>query len=391
MTKIRKKYTFSPQIIIKAKESRNRKCRWYVSLTFVLSLFFIPTSTLGYDVTEEFSVGGVLAGTYQYLSVNDAPDTSDGGKPAVSVQPEMSFRLTEVDAFFIKFGFAAGNGLNTKSPFALTVWDADLEDDVKDINGRNRDYLLTAWYKHTFQFREALALELSGGLVDSTVYLDENDFANDQYNQFLNAAFVNAPTGFFPTYDIGGALQLLYGKFSVNGVYMDVGKNDDDNNYQFCGIQLAQALESSLGKGNYRVTVDATSEDFLDTEGEHKDRLAAVTLSFDQQFGDIVGAFIRIGLQDDKAAVEWEKLYSGGINVSGGLWGRQQDNIGIGVAYLDGGNQDLDDSLVAEAYVRFVLNQFLATTLDCQYLKDDVNGSKNPEGIIAGIRLTAEF
>ena len=29
-----------------------------------------------------------------------------------------------------------------------------MQDDYKEINGRNRDYLLTAWYKHTFSFSE---------------------------------------------------------------------------------------------------------------------------------------------------------------------------------------------------------------------------------------------
>jgi porin len=89
--------------------------------------------------------------------------------------------------------------------------------------------------------------------------------------------------------------------------------------------------------------------------------------------------------------VNFETHYSGGINISGGLWDREQDNIGIGIAYFDGGNLDLDNALVAEAYVRFMVNPFFAATLDFQYLKDDVNGEKNPEGIIAGIRLTAEF
>jgi porin len=224
-------------------------------------------------------------------------DTSDGGKPAVPVQPEISFRPTEQDEFFIKFGFAAGNGLNNKSPFALTVWAADLEDDVKDINGRNRDYLLTAWYKHTFQFRETHTLGLSWGLVDSTDYLGENTFANDEYTQFLNEAFVNARTRNAPSYDIGGALQWAYGNFSVNGVIMDVGKNDDDNNYQFYGVQLGYTLNSSLGEGNYRVIMDVTSQDFLNPDGEEKEQLAAATLSFDQQLGDIIGAFLRVGMQ----------------------------------------------------------------------------------------------
>jgi porin len=78
------------------------------------------------------------------------------------------FTPTDKDEIFAKFGFAGGNGLNEKSPFLLAPWAADLEGDVKDINGRSRDYLLTAWYKHTLQFAEDLTLALTGGIVDAT-------------------------------------------------------------------------------------------------------------------------------------------------------------------------------------------------------------------------------
>ena len=53
---------------------------------------------------------------------------------------------------------------------------------------------------------------------------------------------------------------------------MDVGENDDGNNFQFYGVQLGYALETHLGKGNYRIIVDATSKQFLDENGE-KQRL----------------------------------------------------------------------------------------------------------------------
>jgi porin len=346
----------------------------------------------GYDITDKFSIGGVLAGAWQYLEVDDDIEgVNDGLKAAVPFQPQMSFRPCENSELFAKFGFAAGNGLNTKSPFALTIWAADLEDEVKNINGRNRDYLLTAWGKNRFEFNKSHTLGLTGGIVDSTDYVDLNAFANDEYNQFLNQAFVNATTGNFVSYDIGGVVQWAYGNFSANGVIMDVGENEDDNNYQFYAGQLAYRLETALGEGNYRITGSMTSDDFLNSDGEGLERLSALTLSFDQQLGKIMGAFLRLGIQDDKAAITWEKLYSGGLDINGGIWGREQDNIGIGVAYLDGGNTDLDNSLVAEAYVRFVLNEMFAATADFQFLADDVRGATNPDGWVRSIRVTAEF
>ena len=173
---------------------------------------------------------------------------------------------------------------------------------------------------------------------------------------------------------------------------MDVGKNDDGNNFQFYALQLAYRLETGLGEGNFRIIGSLTGDNFLNADGNDDDeRLSSLTLSFDQQLGSIFGAFLRLGIQDDDAAITWEKLYSGGLNISGGIWGREQDNIGLGIAYLDGGNTDLDSSLVTEAYVRLVLNGMFAATADFQYLADDVSGDANPDGWVGSIRLTAEF
>jgi hypothetical protein len=360
-------------------------------LLIAILLFVLSGTAWSYDITDQFSIGGVLAGAWQYLEVNE-DSVNDGPKAAVAFQPELSFRPYENSELFAKFGFAAGNGLNVKSPFALTIWAADLEDDVKDINGRNRDYLLTAWAGHAFEFSESRSLGFSFGIIDSTDYVDENAFANCEYNQFLNQAFVNAPTGNFASYDIGGVVQWAYGNFSADGVIMDVGKNNEGNNYQFYALQMAYRLETGLGEGNYRIIGSMTSDNFLSADGnDDNEALSSLTLSFDQQLGSIFGAFLRLGIQDDDAAITWEKLYSGGLHISGGIWGREQDNIGIGVAYLDGGNTDLDSSLVCEGYVRFALTEMFAATADFQYLADDAGANQNPDGWVGSVRLTAEF
>ena len=95
-------------------------------------------------------------------------------------QPEISIALTEQDELFTAIEFAAGNGLNEISPFNLAPWAAPLEDDVKDINGRNRDYLLTAWYAHTFELSEENTLQLGGGNLD----IDSTQVA-EAYGRFV--------------------------------------------------------------------------------------------------------------------------------------------------------------------------------------------------------------
>ena len=182
----------------------------FVGLFSIALCLFFAAPVKCYDINDKFSIGGVMAGAYQYQT---GEDVDDKGRGALPFQPEFSFRPTENDEFFANFGFAAGNGLNGVSEFILAPWAADLEDDVKDINGRNRDYLLTAWYKHTFEFGENNALGLTGGIIDSTGYIDENTYANDEYTQFMNEALTNAPNFFSPSYDIGGVLEWETGNW----------------------------------------------------------------------------------------------------------------------------------------------------------------------------------
>ncbi|MBW2429940.1 MAG: porin, partial [Deltaproteobacteria bacterium] len=283
----------------------NKKFIWYFKLSIVMSLFFVQTSANGYDITDKFSIGGILAGAYQYQWV--AGDDNIG-RGAVTFEPEISFRPTANDEIFAKFGFAAGNGLNGVTNFNLPLWAAPLEDDVKDINGRNRDYLLTAWYRHIFEFSENNALGMIGGIIDATDYVDENAYANDEFTQFMNSALVNGPNGFAPSFDIGGALEWQIGSWDITAVGMNVGENDDGNNYNFLAGQIGYKINSFLGEGNYRAIGQLTSKEFLDANGDKERRLAAF-LSFDQQLGDIFGAWIRFGWQDDKALIDYDQLY----------------------------------------------------------------------------------
>ncbi len=368
------------------------------TLAVLLSALGVGAPVYALDITDQFSIGGVLSGTMQCQSLSDegTRDADDQCQGAMLVQPEFHFRLTEDDEFFMKLGWAAGNGLNSsenrnRSPFSLTTWAADLEDDVEDINGRNRDYLLTGWYKHTFRFEES-SLGTTFGFVDATDYLDENVYANDEYTQFMNEVFVNTGQANLPSYDAGGALEWESGNWILRGVAMNIGKNDDDNEYNFFGATLGYKLASSWGEGSYRLTVTGTNEEFLDEKGEDDESLLAAGLSFDQQLGNHWGAFVRFAWQDDDAAVDYDAAYSGGLDIRGSLWGRAEDNVGVGLAYLDG-NLELDETYVFETYYRARFGEYFAVTADVQWMKDDYenNAFEEARGWVFGLRTTAEF
>jgi porin len=97
--------------------------------------------------------------------------------------------------------------------------------------------------------------------------------------------------------------------------------------------------------------------------------------------------------QKTDAAVTYEKLYSRGINISGKLWGREKDNIGIGYGCLKGGNKGADKTQAVEGDVRFGLNEYVALTLDAQYMDDKYvpDEGTNVDGWIVGARMSVEF
>ncbi|ETX07612.1 MAG: porin [Candidatus Entotheonella gemina] len=364
----------------------------YVRFGLVLGGLMAGSLSLAeaYDLTEKLSLGGVLAGIYQYQILDEDSGDDEGGG-AVVFQPELSFRPTDRDEVFVKLGFAAGNGINDQTPFAIAPWAADLEDDVQDLNGRNRDYLFEAWYQHVFRFGPEHELGVSGGIIDATGYLEDTAYADDEFTQFLNEVFVNGPQSFVPSYDLGGVLEWALNPVTLRVVVMDVGANDDGNAYTFFGVQLAYTLRTALGTGTYRLLGVATTEDFLNPAGIQKEPLRGLTLSFDQELGKRFGVFVQLGWQQDEAAIDFKAMYAGGVNVHGRLWGRSQDHLGIGYAFLDGGNTGIERSHVFEAYVRMVFNDIFAVTVDLQYIDEGREASSGSQALIPGIRLTADF
>jgi len=359
-----------------------------IGLSLALALPMIATAQ---KINEQLAIGGVLAGAIQCQNVSNTLGSSNTCEGAVPFQPELSFQPTETDEVFVKLGFATGNGLNENSPFVIAPWAADLKDDVKNINGRHRNYLLTAWYKHTFSVSDDHSLGTTLGIIDATDYLDENAYANDEYTQFMNSALTNGPNVFLPSYDLGVALEWDTGPWSLRGVFMDVGENDDGNNYSFYGLQARYSVKNRLGTGHYRVSIATGSQDFLHPDGIHMEERSGTVFSFDQEFGKVMGGWIRFGWQTDEAAVDYNAIYSGGIDIKGTAWGRDDDNIGLGFASLNGGSLNIDKSQVAEAYYRWQLGEMFGLTADIQYQNDDYKIDQGPRGWTYSLRAVTEF
>ena len=46
----------------------------------ICGIFLLATSGFGYEINDKLSIGGIVAGEWQYQDVNDAPDFDSGRK-----------------------------------------------------------------------------------------------------------------------------------------------------------------------------------------------------------------------------------------------------------------------------------------------------------------------
>lgn len=351
----------------------------------------LATPLMAYDINEQLAIGGVLAVANQCQDLSDVAGSSRTCELAAPFQPELSYRPTEADEIFAKLGFAAGNGLNGSTQFLMSPWAADLHDDVKNINGRDRNYLLTTWYKHTFAISDKQSLGATFGIIDATDYLDQNNYANDEYTQYMNSALTNGPNVFLPSYDPGLALEWNLGSWTLSGVMMNIGENDYGNNTNFYGLQTGYHVDNSLGSGNYRVIITGSSADFLTPDGNQLVKRTSALLSLDQELGEIIAGWLRFGKRYDDAAANYDAIYSGGFDIKGSAWECGADNIGIGYAYLSGSNLDVDKTNIAEVYYRWQAADMFGLTADIQYMNYSYKASSGPSGWIYSLRATAEF
>jgi porin len=163
-------------------------------------------------------------------------------------------------------------------------------------------------------------------------------------------------------------------------------------NYNYIAFQLGYAIDTSLGEGNYRICGFTTNNKFPNWDGTDFVNLYGFGISADQELGETVGIFARLGWQDDRAEIVYDSIYSAGVNINGKIWGRKQDEIGIGYAYLPGADKGtLDSTNAFETYVRFNVLEYADISLDIQYMADDYKQGEDIDGFVYGIRINAYF
>jgi len=364
------------------------------SLLFALLVCVASPATAADD---RFDFGGTATGVIQAGVFDHAVDAAgrtigDTTRGSLAVDLHGSMAVGTSGTAFAKGSFAEGNGLDGVGGVSVRVNADDLEDDVKDINGTGRDYLLEAWYAHRFELRDSVGLELTGGIIDATRYIDKNRAANDEIHQFMNEVFVNR--FFLPSYDPGVALSVTASGWTGHAVWMNARADGQDGHtydFHFYGADVGRRYELPIGEGNLRLIGLTTSNSFVGGNS----RVHGVGFSMGQSWGEHVILFARGGgFSDEEAVLVHDSLYSAGVQLSGHLSPRSEWIGGIAYAFLDGaGNAagDVRDTRVWEAYLRWTRGGPFDASLDVQHVTDELYGDSNPTLLAVGVRINYSF
>lgn len=235
-----------------------------------------------------------------------------------------------------------------------------LDDDVRMFSRVNFNALgsegvqvAEAWYEQSFLKGAFLG---TIGLLDPSVYFDDNKAAHDETMQFLSQMFVVNPLIEYPSaasraFYAPGVIGRLKG---FDWLMLSAGIFDADRDWQRIGDnlfgigQIAFAPCINGAQGNYR---------FYSwyNQNPHKrwsDSLSGGTiswglgLSFDQRIGQALTLFLRYGTRDpetyDMAALSengpfstiFENSWSTGVQLNGNIWLRDHDALGIAIGQV---------------------------------------------------------
>jgi len=346
--------------------------------------------------SDGFKIGAgatmIIQGTDD-VNADSVTDNEAATDASYSVDLELEKKLEDYGKIFLHLETGKGNGI---------------EDELKVFSNANQDVLnnenvevAEIWYEH---YVNDLAI-ITFGKLDPTVYFDNNAIANDETTQFLGRMFRNSPVIEFPGYTGGLRLALAPNdKLELNLGYFDADADwEDITDGPFFIGQVNIKPNLFKKKGNYRLLAWLNNKNHIkwsDTT-QNKESGYGWGLSFDQELTKNASAFFRYGWQNpdyylNDQTYSLESSWSGGLQLSGELWGRENDvwALAIGQIFPSKDYKDSNSALKAkteshlETYYSFKINDHLTIGPDIQFIWNaygkDSKISDQSQGVYGG-------
>jgi hypothetical protein len=354
------------------------------------------------DTFEGISIGASLTYVLQGTHNANADSLSEGGEDTIdasySIDLEFQKEFDNNASGFIHLETGAGRGV---------------EDELKVFSNVNRDAddsdnsvsLTEAWY----QYRHA-SWVFTFGKIDPTVYIDNNEYANDECTQFLGRIFRNSPAIEFP--DNSGGLYVGFRPYQFMDLDLVILDADSDWENFFDSIFVATQVSFKPRfrgrEGNWRIIAWLNDRDHTKWAEPTKQEQEGwgMGISLDQEITETVGVFLRYGWQDPEVYLSGqdfslERAWSVGVQFSGSLWGRAEDIFAVAFGqiipsddYKDANNLRAKSEEHLEAYYSFKMGNHLTLSPDIHliwdpYGGDAVNGDDTI--VVGGLRVQVNF
>ncbi len=394
--------------------------KWYDRMQIDLSVASVVQGVVGVDkdLANIYAHGGREPAGRAGVIMRD----EDKAYASASVDLKLYSEFSKTDRGFVLLEMGSGKNPESEIPsFSGIVDEAISMVPVETDDGDVR--ISEAWYEKDFPFGSG-KFRVRFGKIDITTEVDQNAFATDENTQFLSPAFINNPAVEWASYSFGVVLAYEAENWSLTLGYEDADSGWDNLfDYPFLVAQLAFKTNFSNLEGNYRFYVWYQGEKHLEWDEfedyfaglkarpENEDPAWGFGLSFDQKLTEEIGLFFRYGyrgkdlvgyayydedgnfdLDATNFSYGFKHAFTGGFSLSGALWGRSKDEIGLGFAYfvMDDDYEDyweakgvyaarlaidplhehaheVKDEYHVEVYYRFQATENLALTPDFQY------------------------
>lgn len=311
--------------------------------------------------------------------------------------------VSETGKIVIALEAGNGEGVNDNTP-SLSISNYDAY--VTEAGGIVTPSVSQVYFEGTFLDGR---LGLNVGKLDVHSLYDENAYANDETDQFITGIFTRYPGSIWAELDSyyapGVAVTYMpsdmfeFRVIGANGVESGF-ENVFDNAYMVGHVGIKPKL---LGReGNYRFHYIYDARNYTDVDDPTKDHetSAGFGLSLDQEVADGVGLFARYAMQDEDLEENLVKsVVSGGVSLSGSLWNRENDVVGIAYGILSVNDKapdiaalsDSGDESHFEAYYKFGFSDHFTLTPDLQVVTNAGGDADNDTITVYGVRAQMNF
>ena len=353
---------------------------------------------------EGVSVGASLTLVGQHANRGVVDDGQLTARADVEVELPMGTIGAAEGKLFAHFRAGDGGGVDTGG-FAPV--------NAAAFGDESRMDLMQAWYQLDIPVGVASGdpgrFEVTVGKIDPFGFFDGNAIADDESEQFLNLAFIHNPLldagGDIGVGDDGASPGLRLAYISdVNGSdhittslgYFGAGEGGDFSD-SFSNRLLIGQLEYA-GKtfgglsGAYRLYGwTNNSADDLATPANEETH-SGWGISLDQQVAKYVTLFSRLGFST-KGHVNFDRAYTLGAQFDGGMWGRDNDSIGLAVGRLEASSESgMDDNETpVELYYAWQVNEHLQLSPNLQWIGDPGGDKTAGDVTIWGLRAKMAY